>query len=466
MSAAAPEAPVKDDAQSPKDAVQVTNSESAANGVGEKTSGKKPAAKQPAKPAAKKVAKKPAPKKSTGLTLHQATVKAEESGEPVDAGRIFVMPISFIHRYDNPRHEPEHLYEAGYTLFGNPQIKEPDGEKRVSLVHLALSEDLELVRKYTTLIEQYEGPVMKLVKPDGGVLFTGTLFDCEAKLKDQKDRSGWKIEDHQGAPQSIFELAQDIFLYTQLDPIEVRQNGKVVVDGGRRIAAILYLHAKAKVLKADKAEDKELFGDNTPKEFPAMVQATDLKASGDDFLLACKLNLSRKEFSPLQEGRVYHEMLSKINPKTGKKYTNKEAAEDLNVRPGTFRNREALWRPATEKNGKRTGLTEGERVRVALGEMTITAASRKALGERHYSETGTPSRTRNRGIPLTEMQRKFDETAENNKERRVAIAECMGLTLPQAVKESEKRVQEQDRKSLAAHEQTARKVKKKKKPAA
>jgi hypothetical protein len=131
-------------------------------------------------------------------------------------------------------------------------------------------------------------------------------------------------------------------------------------------------------------------------------------------------------------------MLQQTNPDTGKSWTMKEAAEYLNVGYSTFRNREALWRPRDPNTGK--GLTDNDRAKVAAGEMLLTAASRKALGEKHYSATGEVSKTRKKPIPLSEIQKRFDETDESNTERRTAFAECMGLTLKQAVKESDARI--------------------------
>jgi len=417
-----------------------------------------------AKNAKPKAEKKPAAEKPAGmLTMTQATALALKDNISVDVGRIFLLPIGNIAKYDNPRHEPENLYEQGYVLIGDPKVEEATETDFVSLVHLALSEDLEHVRQYVALIEEHESQIMRLLNPQGKAVHTGTEETCKAKLKTQADKSGWKIEEHPSAPQSIVQLAEDIFLYTQLDPIEVRNHGTKthVIDGGRRIAAVLYLHAKSRVLRADKAEC-ELFGEGTPKEFPALVQATDLKASGDDFVLAVQINLSRKQFTPLQEGRVYHDMTKKTNPATGKNYTYKEAAATLGVEYGTYRNREALWRdPVYDDAGKITkGLTDAERRKVALGEMLVTAASRKALGEHHYSETGVPAVSRNRGLPLSEMQKLFDETPEKQIERRTAIAECMGQTLKQAIAASDKRIEDQDRQMAAEHQKNKSKGKK------
>jgi hypothetical protein len=461
MTTEAPEAPVTDDAAPEKEA-QTDQSAKTTAPKPKKVVKKKAAPKAAAKP-------KKAAHKATTLTLHQASEKSLETDKPVEIGSVIVLPISAIDRYDNPRHEPETLYENGYTLFGNPKVIEAKGDDRISLVHLAMHESIEQVRRYVNLIEQFEGPIRRLVNADGKTVLVGTECACQLALKDEKSRTGWKIEQHTGAPQSIVELAKDIAVFTQLDPIEVRLGNKIsVIDGGRRIAAILYLHAKAKVLHEDKESDDELFGGKTPKDYPATIQATELKVSGDDFALACRINLSRKEFSPLQEGRVFHEMLDKINPATKKPYTQKEAAQALGVEYGTFRNRQALWMPVkTDDDGKVVkGLTDNDRRKVAMGEMLVTAASRKALGEKHYSETGRPSHNRKKPLPLAEMQKRFDQTQARNEERRKAFAECMGLTFAQATKESESRIAEQDRQIAAAGEKNKnRKVRKKGKAA-
>jgi hypothetical protein len=447
---ASTEAPVMDDATE------------ATEGKPEKTTVKK---------AVKKAAKAAKTPKADGviMTVAQATARALKENVSVDIGRIFMLPIGNIVKYDNPRHEPENLYEQGYILIGDENIEEASETEFVSLVHLATSSDMDHVRQYVDLVEQFEGKIMRLVSPQGKVVCTGTESDCKAKLKTQSDKSGWKIEDHPSAPQSIVQLAEDICLYSQLDPIEVRQHGSKihVIDGGRRIAAILYLHALSRVLRADKAE-RDFFGEGTPKEFPALVQATELKASGDDFVLACQINLSRKQFTPLQEGRVYHEMLTKVNPTTEKNYTRKEASSTLGVEYGTFRNREALWRdPEFNEDGKIIkGLSDSDRRKVALGEMLVTHASRKALGEHHYSDTGTPAVSRNRGLPLSEMQKLFDETPTKLDERRKAIAECMGQTLKEAVSDSDKRIQDADRKMADQHDKRKNRKNSKKSKAA
>ena len=430
-------------------------------------------AKKPVASKAPKKTKKKAPVAGKILTLNQANAQALKTGKPQDIGTVFVLPLLAVKEYDNPRVEPAALYEQGYILFGDPSVEEATEDKFVSLVHLALDEDIDNVRQYVELIEQHEGPVCKVIHTDPeskkeSVIFTGTEFFCKEKKAGHRDVKNCRIERHLSAPQSIVDLAEDIETFEQLNPIQVqKQNNKyVMVEGGRRSAAIMYLHARSRVLRADKAKD-------APSQvYPATVKATDLKCSKDDlFVMSGLINLSRKQFTPLQEGRFYHEMCQRLNPETGNKYTMKEAAAKLCVEYGTFRNRAALWRPRVEpvtdekgvvvKPGK--GLTDSDRRKVALGEMTVTAASQRALGERPYSKTGVPVHHRNKGIPLSEMQELFDKTAEENKERRQAIADCMGIDLDQAVKESEDRIQDDERKDLA---KTDRRLKNEKKTAA
>ena len=389
------------------------------------------------KAAAKKIAaKKP------------AADKKPNKADYAEVAKIYQLPIADIAGYDNPRHEPEYLYELGYDLFGKDNgVKEPTETERVSLVHLALSKDLDDVRRYVDLIETHEGMTMKLFNSDGKTIFVGTEVQCRLKIKETGEK-GCKIEEHDYAPDSIVQLAEDIFLFDQFVPVEMRGKS-VMVDGGRRVAAILYLHAKSRVCKHDKV-GAEIFGDKdtVPKEYPAIINATDLKSSANTFLAACKINLSRKNFSPLQEGRVYHEMLARENPDTKKAYTKKEAALAVAVPYNTFRNREALWHDRAEKDGKKYGLTSEDRRRLALGEITLTAASRKALGEQHYSETGERQNNRAKAIPLAEMQKLFDATPDKNEVRRQAIADCMGIKLTQAIKESDARIEKQDEISM------------------
>lgn len=365
---------------------------------------------------------RPTKAKSIGpvlLSHSKASAEALKSGNSVDTKMIFTLPIANIKSYSNPRHEPANLFELGYTLIGDPAVEAPDtaNGKSVSLLHMALSDDIAKVQQFVDLMRTHE------------------IVDRNASPN---------------APQSICELAQDIQDFGQLVPIHVK--GTDVGDGGRRLSAILLLHAESRVKIAQKADD-------APKQvYPATVEAMELDCTKDElFVLSCKINLSRKGFTELQEGRLYHEMLNRINPFTKKKYTKKEAATELHVHYSTFRNREALWHERDEKTGK--GLSDTDRQKVARGEMLPTFASRKSLGERHYSKTGQPQTSRSRALPLSEMQKLFDNTAENRTERRQAIAECMGLSLREATRESDNRVANTERVETGRRNRNSRKGK-------
>lgn len=381
--------------------------------------------------------KKTTAKKTTTKKASGSGSKSNGSAQPAydegkQTGTILEVPIASIIRYDNPRKEPENLFQMGFTLIGDPDIDEvgyvededsddygkayytvgeeqtvlPEGEevpedKFVSLFHLATNK--EYAQYYVDLIEEYEHI---------------------------PDRQKAPIEE-QCAPQTIVELAMDIADMGQLVPILVRKEkeGYVGIDGGRRIAAILYLHAL------------NLCGKSKKKVASVVKATTDPCKQGDVFLHSIKANLSRKEFTPLQEGLIYHQMMQQTNPDTGRKWNMKDAAKELRVNYGTFRNREALWHDYDPATGK--GLTDTQRQKVASGEWGLTAASRKALGEKQDKES-PDKKPKHKVKTLKEMQDLFDATAEGDENRRKAIADCMNMTLKQAVKESDTRIERQD----------------------
>jgi hypothetical protein len=403
------------------------------------TPAKDDAAQQDASTADKPTVAKATKSKTSGPKL---------SKNGVDKGTIMEVAVDRISRYDNPRHEPSALFAEGYALFGDPEIEDfgevedegPDqgkyfytkaGEQHVidgelmpehymSLLHMAISSDIDEARAFVDLIEEYEN------------------------VNRKEDTT---------APQSIVELSESMVTFGQLVPILVRKEKDyyIGIDGGRRITAVLYLHAHSRVLRADKDE-------NAPsKVYPARIKVMEWKGKPqDDFTVSLRANLDRKDFGPLEQGSAYCEMLEKINPATGKKWNMKDAAAFLNVQYSTFRNRVALHMPIEyDDTGKRKkGLTDSERQKVVAGELGVTAASRKALGEKHYSESGAPVTNRRKSIPLKMMEKLYDETAERNAERRTALAECMGFTgktgFAKASKESEKRIAEQDQRDAAA----------------
>lgn len=429
------------------------------------------------------------------LSIKQANAVAMKSGDAAEGEPLYLVPISRIRVNNNPRHEPARLYEYGYSLIGEPVELESEDENE-AVIHyclrdMALSDDLALVREFVELIESFESQVKRLVGPNGTVDFSGTDYECKERLSNKADKKGWKIEDHPVGDQSITDLAKNLLEYDDggslnLVPVLANPIGKSgdwnLIDGGRRVTAILYNHAKSRVQIADKVAD-------APKSpYSAVVKAEDRPIKADEQTnVAILLNQSRKEMSEWQLGKIYYdfcqnerlvqkstgkidfigspeECKTRLDRKKDKKeweaksWTMKDAAAYLNVPYGTFRNRHALAVPYEKdekdesgkviKKGK--GLSPSDRKKLLAGEITVTHASKKALRERTSNGDGAPVATRRKPIPLSEMERLFDETPESNNQRRHTLAECMGLDFDQACKESESRIEESDKRDMDA----------------
>ena len=146
------------------------------------------------------------------------------------------------------------------------------------------------------------------------------------------------------------------------------------------------------------------------------------------------------EMTAIQEARLYEIIMLEINPATGKKWKLKEIARHFGKSYGHVRNRWALVMPFkpddVDEEGniikKGQGLTDEERSALERGEKTLSESVRRAYRE----DTGGEADKSRSPVSFRELQTLFDNTAEDNVERRKAIAECMGLTLKQAIKRS------------------------------
>ncbi len=404
------------------------------------------AAEAPAsKPAKKTPAKKPdakKPEKKGDMTPLQAMRAAVNSDQPQEAATTFFLNLAQIAENDNPRHEPSNLYEEGYILVGEHPTWKPaeakEGETpevRISLIQMALSEDIEVVRKFIALINEFEA----------------------------------NRGDHD---QSIVELAADLRRWTgdnknghgQFVPAFVKheRNKWCLIDGARRSTAILYNHAVDRVLKFDGTEGAPT------QPYPPVLLCMDATGIKHDqfFALSMLLNLSRKPMTALQEGKVYYEMQQQINPDTGRRYTTKELhnkhGDTLGITYSTMRNRIALWEPhkpavKDERTGeiksKARGLTDTERQKVAKGEMSPTFASRKSLGERTQQDRTPPTSQANkrRAKTLKEMEAKFDSLSDDQEAEKKLLAWCMNCNYPVAKKESDSRIKAAEEKELRAN---------------
>jgi ParB-like chromosome segregation protein Spo0J len=369
--------------------------------------------------------------------------QADKTHTAIKSDNLLIVPLSLIRdvKY-NGRREPEHLCEGPedevYVLVGPPDemLKFEDGEEEMrSLLHMALSENKEHAERYVELINEYESV----------------------------DRN-----EYPDAPQSIVELAEDITRYGQIVPAILKETkgGYTLLDGARRMAAIMYLHCKDRL-------------NNSKSPYKPVLLAVTTDVDQSQLLpISFVLNNGRKNMTALQEGKYYHEMRQQVNPKTKKKYTLKEISEEVGVLYNTVRGREALFHKPHMKRDLRTGdmkqvgLTEEEREKVRAGEKSITWAMRKALGESqaHARAGEPPKNSKDKIKPLTrkEMESLFDKSGDAAKDFKRAIALCLGYPdtkagMEKAEKDSESRILLSEQKAV---KQAASKSRKKQKEAA
>lgn len=378
--------------------------------------------------------------------MSNALLEAVEKDRAVEDSQQYAIPLSRIVGSDNPRQEPAKLATLGYKLV-DPK------DKAHSLLHMALSEDLEVVKQLVALFEEHEND-----PPD----YFETEEGDENLNKVSMKEDGNSILRRE---RSIVSLARSMAVI-QLQPVWVRKGGGenptyTLIIGQRRTAARAYSYAKSRLDVANKVKGAKLLA--------AAIFATETKVSGDTaYEFGVRENFDRKDFTPLQQAAIFYEYTKRTHPETKKPWTLKQVAEHFDLEYGIVRNRRALMLPRvndkTDDKGNVTkpgkGLTDEDRQKLATGEVTLTWATRRALGEQHYAETGTPSTTRRKGIPLSAMEKLFDDTAESRKDRREAIAQCMGLTLAQAIKESDKRITESENSELKGQKKAAKKTKK------
>lgn len=356
-----------------------------------------------------------------------------------------IIPLALFVATENPRQEPANLYREGLVLV------DPKNPK-TSIVHMALSDDIEDVKRLVEMVEKHENDVPE----------------------DESDEASLKPDaEGERRPQSIVSLARSL-RETQLQPVNVRAGkaGYTLVFGQRRLAAKAYLHAKSRLDVHNKVKGAKIV--------PPTIMGSEVDVTKEQaFDMAVAENRDRKDFTPLQWAAIIHEYTKRKNPDSKKPFTLKEVASKLfGNKQGAYaltRSRHALLLPRTEpkyddegnmvKPGK--GLTDEDRARLDRGEMGLTFAVRKALGENHTkgskNKDGTKTTGRDRPLPLKDMQALFDETAENNIERRKAIAECMGLTLDKAEKQSEERIQAAEKADMRKSQKEKKKGKKGKK---
>lgn len=369
--------------------------------------------------------------------------KAGEDGVAMDYVVQKAIPIAKIVSTENPRHEPANLFREGIKLI---DAKDTNN----SIVHMALSDDMEVVGRLVEMVEKFENDTIEDTAPvEDDTPFTFKEGDDEGERRSQ----------------SLISLARSIRVI-QLQAVLVRKGAKddeyILAFGQRRLAAICYLHAKSRLDIHNKVKGAKLF--------PPVITATEAMMTKDEaYEAGLSENLDRKGFTILQEGAVYQEMSKRKNPKTKKPYNLKEIAQKVhNGVKGSYarvRTRHALMMPFVPAemaaDGKTVvkpsrGLTDEDRLNLEMGKLGKTAAIRKALGEQHSkvpatgtpNPDGSPKNKREKPISMADMCKLFDQTSEGNLMRRQAIADCMGKKLEVAVLESEARIKQSEEDEL------------------
>lgn len=282
----------------------------------------------------------------------------------------------------------------------------PEGTKILDLVHkLALSDDPHDRERFVELMEKYEW----------------------------RDPQTGDID-----PESIVELAKSL-LMRQIEPIMVRDfrvldraateaNGSNVyvtryglVVGERRTIATAYNYAKSGV--------------------PAVVRGVVVKLTvGDAEELAWAENRRRKQPTELEVGEYFHAQLERRrngppHPKTGKKWTMKQVAEEMREDYQDFRRKEALHY-----------LDEPTKRRLEAGLIGVTVAVQKALVLKSGKPDATPiedrRQHRRRVLTLREVEALFDKTSRAKTTYLQALADVMSIDLETAIRESDARLAE------------------------
>ena len=324
--------------------------------------------------------------------------------EAVITDAIITVPLSLIVSSDNPRREPERICNLGYDL-----VNSEDTSK--SLLHMALSDDMEIVKQFVDLIERYESdPDIK--ENENGKLDKGLFTNIK----------------------TITGLATSL-AKKQVQAVMVRKVGNsgnfALVYGQRRTCAKLYLYARSRLDIFNKVE-------GAVAVHPVIIAVESKGTVEQGFDMAVQENFGRKDFTPLQEGRIYHDMLSQVNKATGKRWNLRQIALAFKKPYMHVRSRAVLHQKRNDETGK--GLTDADRTELENGTKTLMWAVRRSLGEKHYSESGDRQKKRRKTLPVREIEALFDATPAKMTNRREALAECMYLTLAKATKESEKRL--------------------------
>jgi len=285
---------------------------------------------------------------------------------------------------------------------------------------LALSDDPKVKARFVKLIEKYES------YPRGIVELAQSRRKDE--LQSVKLRS-YRVKNINAA---------------ENDPAYVERYG--IIAGERRTIAAAYNHAK----HGDPAE----VGATTEKM--TLIQAED--AAFDE-------NMQRKDMTELEVGlalrrRYERQKQKQKNDGVARRLTFMQFCKNVGLDYQYGRSREALTHLPENLQGRvdrgTLGVTEAAKIghEIKTGKRDKEGNPREGLA----AEIKGKAQNRSRVMTLKELHTLFDKKRNENEEYLRGLAAAMRLTLKQAVKQSDKRIKEEEEKLAAKQERELRRA--------
>jgi len=293
--------------------------------------------------------------------------------------------------------------------------------------------------------------------PENSVLHIVTSGDQEALNKfveDMYEHENNREDDNT----SLCALAESLVV-KQIQPCAVRKvsskNGVHnfgLIAGGRRVTARALIYAVSELMKMGQTkfpsgakhlvEEIDALNVKPKPEF----EANNISCSAvEAFDYAVRENKNRKDFNPIEDGRIYTEYLTMVNPenKNGKKFNLKSLASYLGEEYQHVRGRWILYNYYPEEMHQKV---IDKRVNLTSAIQTAIEIKNKGKGD-----TSTDTKTRKRKNMLTRKQVEalFDEN-RGTESTEVILAKVMNLTHKQALKASDKRIREAEKAAAQA----------------
>jgi ParB-like chromosome segregation protein Spo0J len=338
---------------------------------------------------------------------------AEVSGNKAAAEEVFNSKTKNLAAKPHTTNQlvPLSLISVTYNVRNVFPVLDQMGHSYIDLIRMAISKDKAEREKFCTLVEEHE-----------------------AFRKDKEEE------------QTFLELAESIFDLGQVEAIQARQLGTTtnkdpetkdqyekkygysIVAGGRRTAALAYLHAKGYIHTAHvKAELVR----GTPQEL---------------FDISVAENLQRRDFSPQELAKIAVRYKDEYEMPDGTKGMSwEDVSKRMHRSIPTIKGYYCLVKPvdgvdsaALLQKLERKEITKTEAVAVASGK-----TAPMSIGDGKTRLTGRAAR---KSLPVSAIEKLIDETPHDGKPSSVArikaFAEVLGSTYEVEMKSSEERLKQ------------------------